>query len=54
LVKYFQSLGRDWCLVGRVGWFVAGLKTGWSIADRRDEFIQGAEESEQAALVTAS
>ena len=36
------------------GWFVAGLKTGWSIADRREDLGEPIEDSEEALVATTS
>ncbi len=55
-IRWLRVIGDTIFAVGALGfgWFVAGLKTGWSIADRRDEFVQSAEESENSALATSA
>ncbi|MHB8898805.1 MAG: nitric-oxide reductase large subunit [Thermoguttaceae bacterium] len=54
-VRWLRVIGDTIFAVGAVGfgWFVAGLKTGWSIENRRDEFVQAAREAEEPGLVTA-
>ena len=36
------------------GWFVAGLKTGWSIVGQREEYDEAVDESDEVSLVTMS
>lgn len=52
IMRWWRVTGDTVFAVGALGfgWFVVGLKTGWSAADRRDEFIPAAERSEEAAL----
>lgn len=55
-VRWLRVVGDTIFAAGALGfgWFVAGLRTGWSVADRRDEYIQTAEESEEMAETTVT
>jgi nitric oxide reductase subunit B len=55
-VRWLRVIGDTIFALGALGfgWFVVGLKTGWSVAGRRDECLEAAEESQELEAVTAS
>jgi nitric oxide reductase subunit B len=56
VVRWLRVIGDTIFAVGALGfgWFVAGLKTGWSIVDRREDLGQPVDEPDDMALVTTS
>lgn len=55
-IRWLRVIGDTIFAVGALGfgWFVAGLKTGWSIADRREDLGETIEDSEEALVATTS
>jgi nitric oxide reductase subunit B len=56
VLRWLRVIGDTVFALGIFGfvWFVAGLKTGWSFSDRREELGQGGEELDDAVSAASS
>ncbi len=56
VIRWLRIIGDTIFALGAFGfvWFVAGLRTGWSISERREELGSEVEAAEEAALATTS